>query len=207
MRVARTLQRGQLALHEGRANEAARLLAAALAESSALDTLGLDAGVRVLGAVAWLRCGDRVAAWQALSPLVEQARLSGEIGGLMIAGAPALAELANAAWDDATTLSLKPLHEALRLSRALRADATALAVGSEVEGVESAARGGPRLPQALSPREAEVLESIAAGHSNKLIARAFDLSPHTVKRHVANILDKLGVESRGQASALWHERR
>ena len=39
---------------------------------------------------------------------------------------------------------------------------------------------------------------MAAGDSNKLIARAFDLSPHTVKRHVANILDKLGVQTRGQ---------
>ena len=38
-----------------------------------------------------------------------------------------------------------------------------------------------------------MLARMAAGDSNKLIARAFDLSPHTVKRHVANILDKLGV--------------
>jgi len=31
------------------------------------------------------------------------------------------------------------------------------------------------------------------------------LSPHTVKRHVANILGKLGVETRGQAAAHWRE--
>lgn len=55
----------------------------------------------------------------------------------------------------------------------------------------------------LSSRELEVLERIAAGDSNKLIARAFDLSPHTVKRHVANVLDKLAVSSRGQAAA-WY---
>jgi ATP/maltotriose-dependent transcriptional regulator MalT len=48
---------------------------------------------------------------------------------------------------------------------------------------------------------------IAAGDSNKLIARAFDLSPHTVKRHVANILDKLAVQSRGQAAAWYLARR
>jgi LuxR family maltose regulon positive regulatory protein len=42
---------------------------------------------------------------------------------------------------------------------------------------------------------------MAVGDSNKLIARRFDLSPHTVKRHVANILDKLGVDTRGQAAA------
>jgi LuxR family maltose regulon positive regulatory protein len=203
MRVARNLQRGQLALHEGRTSEAARLLAAALAESSTLDTLGLDASVRVHGAIAWLRCGDPVAAWKALAPLVEQARLSGEIGGLMIAGVPALVELANTTWGDAAADALKPLHEALHRAQTLRVDTMTSAAGSE--GGESSVRGGARLSQSLSPREAEMLESIAAGHSNKLIARNFELSPHTVKRHVANILDKLGVASRGQASAWWHE--
>jgi LuxR family maltose regulon positive regulatory protein len=62
-------------------------------------------------------------------------------------------------------------------------------------------------PAGLSQREAEVLEHIAAGDSNKLIARALDLSPHTVKRHVANILDKLGVQTRGQAAAWLRSRR
>ena len=58
----------------------------------------------------------------------------------------------------------------------------------------------------LSARERDVLERLAAGDSNKLIARALDLSPHTVKRHVANILDKLGLASRGQAAA-WYLQR
>ena len=55
----------------------------------------------------------------------------------------------------------------------------------------------------LSSREREVLRLIAAGDSNKMIARRLDLSPHTVKRHVANILDKLNLRSRGQAAAWW----
>ena len=53
----------------------------------------------------------------------------------------------------------------------------------------------------LSERECDVLRLIAAGHSNKMIARALGVSPHTVKRHVANILDKLGARSRSQAAA------
>lgn len=57
----------------------------------------------------------------------------------------------------------------------------------------------------LTEREREVLSRMAVGDSNKLIARRFDLSPHTVKRHVANILDKLGVDTRGQAAARWRE--
>ena len=60
---------------------------------------------------------------------------------------------------------------------------------------------------ALSEREREVLARMAAGESNKLIARAFGLSPHTVKRHVANILGKLAVDTRGQAAARWHAHR
>jgi LuxR family maltose regulon positive regulatory protein len=52
-----------------------------------------------------------------------------------------------------------------------------------------------------------VLQCIAAGDSNKQIARALDLSPHTVKRHVANILAKLDLSSRGQAAAWWHDRK
>ena len=59
----------------------------------------------------------------------------------------------------------------------------------------------------LSAREEQVLQCIAAGDSNKRIARALGLSLHTVKRHVANILDKLGAGSRGQAAAWWQARR
>jgi len=50
-----------------------------------------------------------------------------------------------------------------------------------------------------------VLALLAAGDSNKIIARQLGLSPHTVKRHVANILGKLGVQSRGQAAARFHK--
>ena len=42
----------------------------------------------------------------------------------------------------------------------------------------------------LSACEREVLERIAAGGSNKLIARWLDISPLTVKRHAADIHDK-----------------
>ncbi|MEP6505576.1 MAG: helix-turn-helix transcriptional regulator [Betaproteobacteria bacterium] len=57
---------------------------------------------------------------------------------------------------------------------------------------------------ALSARETEVMECVAAGDSNKAIARALDLSVHTIKRHVANILDKFDARSRGEAAARWH---
>lgn len=42
---------------------------------------------------------------------------------------------------------------------------------------------------------------MAAGDSKRHIAPAFGPSPHTLKRHVANIRDKPGLTSRGQAAA------
>jgi DNA-binding NarL/FixJ family response regulator len=54
----------------------------------------------------------------------------------------------------------------------------------------------------LSGREAEVLRLVAAGLSNREIAGSLFLSEHTVHRHVANILNKLGQSSRAGAAAL-----
>ncbi|WP_447752933.1 response regulator transcription factor [Sphingopyxis fribergensis] len=51
----------------------------------------------------------------------------------------------------------------------------------------------------LSVRECEVLEMLAAGHANKVIARQLDISPNTVKTHVARVYEKLAVASRTQA--------
>ena len=54
----------------------------------------------------------------------------------------------------------------------------------------------------LTPREREVLDLIANGLNNKLIARELDLSEGTVKVHVKHLLKKLGLRSRLEA-ALW----
>jgi pimeloyl-ACP methyl ester carboxylesterase/DNA-binding CsgD family transcriptional regulator len=53
----------------------------------------------------------------------------------------------------------------------------------------------------LSPRETEVLRLVAAGLSNREIASSLVLSEHTVHRHVANVLRKLGQSSRAAAAA------
>lgn len=51
----------------------------------------------------------------------------------------------------------------------------------------------------ISARECEVLDMLAAGHANKVIARRLDISPNTVKTHVARLYEKLEVASRTQA--------
>jgi DNA-binding CsgD family transcriptional regulator len=57
----------------------------------------------------------------------------------------------------------------------------------------------------LTPREGEVVKWIAAGKRNDEIAAIFNRSPRTVQKHVQNILDKLGVETRTAACTWWHE--
>lgn len=51
----------------------------------------------------------------------------------------------------------------------------------------------------LSPRELQVLELIARGNTNKVIAQNLDISNQTVKNHVSSILRKLAVNGRMQA--------
>lgn len=56
----------------------------------------------------------------------------------------------------------------------------------------------------LTPREAEVLRLVAAGHSNREIADALFISVPTVKRHISTILGKLDLPSRPAAVAFAH---
>lgn len=51
----------------------------------------------------------------------------------------------------------------------------------------------------LTPREHEVLELLAEGLSNKLIALRLDISEHTAKFHVNSILDKMEADTRTDA--------
>ena len=87
------------------------------------------------------------------------------------------------------------LHEALR-----RASLTRVSLGPE--GEQSA------LLAHLTAREREVLALLARGLDNRAIATRLQLSAHTARTHVGNILRKLGVHSRADAAriALSEER-
>ena len=180
--------RGQRAWLAGDHDTALRLWQRALDDEASIDRLGHAIETRLYLAAGLHGAGRAAAAAAVLKPVFERIAAGAGIGAVLIAR-PALQRLATADWrgalDAAAVAQLRRWQLLAQGETQLPASAEALQVGG------------------LSARELEVLGRIAAGDSNKLIARAFDLSPHTVKRHVANILDKLGLASRGQAAA-WY---
>lgn len=67
------------------------------------------------------------------------------------------------------------------------------------------AEQGTRRPGVLTVRELEVLRLVAAAKTNREIADALTISPHTVGRHLQNIFMKLGLSSRAGATAYAYE--
>ncbi len=57
----------------------------------------------------------------------------------------------------------------------------------------------PKLPHGLTRRELEVLQALAAGHSNRAIASRLRIRDKTVRNHLSNIYTKLAVKGRAQA--------
>ncbi|MFL6178332.1 MAG: AAA family ATPase [Actinomycetes bacterium] len=81
-------------------------------------------------------------------------------------------------------------------------DAAARRLGIELSSRDSRLDTSPF---GLTSRELEVLKRVAAGRTNKQIATELYISPKTASVHVSNILAKLGVAGRGEASALAHQ--
>ena len=91
-----------------------------------------------------------------------------------------------------------------RLGAAVRAVALGLLV-LDAGAAEWLLRARPPLDppiEALTARELEVLQLLAEGLSNKLVAARLAISEHTAKFHVNSILGKLGAQSRAEAVAL-----
>jgi DNA-binding CsgD family transcriptional regulator len=84
--------------------------------------------------------------------------------------------------------------------RAARSALERLGAAPDLARLDVIERGetSPR-PQVLTSRELQVLRLVAAGKTNKSIARELSLSERTVDRHISNILTKLSVPSRTAA--------
>ena len=81
----------------------------------------------------------------------------------------------------------------------------ALQMLSKAVTPEAASSTSAGLPSELSPREAEILRHTVAGWDAKRIAATLDLSVLTVRKHMANIYEKLHIHSKAQVIALAHE--
>jgi predicted ATPase/DNA-binding CsgD family transcriptional regulator len=101
-----------------------------------------------------------------------------------------------------STLGEQRVLEAQARGRSLHPQQTDLLVERLLAGDEAAAPADG----VLSPREREVVRFLAAGMTNAEIASQLVLSEHTVHRHVANILVKLGARSRAAAAVTAAER-
>src|SRR5262245_32065569 len=65
----------------------------------------------------------------------------------------------------------------------------------------AARRSTSQWPGGLTPREREVLRLVARGQTNREIARTLWISPNTVRSHLENVFEKLGVTNRVAAVA------
>ncbi|HNS28362.1 MAG TPA: LuxR C-terminal-related transcriptional regulator, partial [Steroidobacteraceae bacterium] len=185
--MAADVVRGQAALIERDWSRAIDAFELAVAAHPRMRMAMAVADPRIGLARALLGAGRRDAAWQALAPVIDECQADDAIGPLLLEPAAHVVAVLELVPD---TLRRKPQLAAL-LARL--AEWYAHDEGEELRG-----------PLAeLSERELEVLACVAAGASNKHIARELSLSLHTVKRHIANILAKLDCASRGEAADLY----
>jgi ATP/maltotriose-dependent transcriptional regulator MalT len=83
----------------------------------------------------------------------------------------------------------------------LRGYETSLALRQEIKQTLAATRTDPEMERRLTRRERQVLDLVAMGHSNAVIAHRLAISAETVRKHLENIYLKLDVNSRTEALA------
>lgn len=194
--------RGQAALLAGALDAAQDALASAVAQHARYPAPAFYADPRVALAGVHLRRHDTARAWAAAVPVLQEIARDGTPGRLLLEPAAlvdSLLALCPAKAPQAAQVA--GLQQTLAAWRSAAAHATAHPTADTPPRAAPAPLGPSRLP--LTEREREVLELVAQGLSNKLLARQLSLSAHTVKRHLANILDKLDCDNRVQAAALW----
>jgi len=174
--VARALFRGLIDDDEQELRQAIKLQ-----NRIHIDYFAGDA--RVALAALQLRNGHPDEAVKTFSPVLARHERYGTPGAVAWEGAPARALLQLA--------RERNVHAAFA-TRVLQV------MGEESEEPSIVVPGG----EALTSREVEVLRLVADGASNAAIATRLGISVHTVKRHVANVLQKLGASSRAEAGAV-----
>jgi LuxR family maltose regulon positive regulatory protein len=183
--VARAAFHGLICMAEGDEGEAERSFreAVELQERVRIDYFGGNARVQL--AALLLRQGNESEAMAVFAPLLEEHERNRTPGALVLEGG-AVRPLLRLARER----SLRPTFA----GQVLRA----MGEAPDPEQTTIVTPGG----EPLTAREVEVLRLIAEGASNAAVAEKLVISVHTVKRHVANVLQKLGASSRAEAGAM-----
>jgi DNA-binding CsgD family transcriptional regulator len=172
--------------------------------------LGIARGIEALAALALVRGDDSAAvrldaAGARLREVVGQprpARRDERLDNLLASARHRLGPTAAVIAAEGRRLSV---HEAVSYALASLHSASADAPPAAAD-VGTAGRSAPVTPSVLTARELQIAHLIARGLSNRAIAEELVISPATAARHVANILAKLGLNSRAQVAA-WVSQR
>lgn len=190
-----------------------------------LESMFARSEVRVVGAAA---CGEeavRLARQHRPDVVLLDVRLGDEDGleaiTPLLAAAPGARVVILSAFDNPTYVARAAAAGAHDyLSKSIGRTALIEAVNAAARGALPASGGALRRVSAsiasrelppgadvsLTPRETQVLRSLAMGLSNREIAATFGISVETVKEHVQNLLRKTALGDRTQA-AVWAIRR
>lgn len=98
--------------------------------------------------------------------------------------------------DSATQLLLKSIHTVMAGEYWVGREAVSNLVQYLRTQMQASNEESRQKKFGLTPRELEIVSAVVAGYSNKEIAEYFKISEDTVKHHLSNIFDKLGVSTR-----------
>jgi two-component system, NarL family, nitrate/nitrite response regulator NarL len=98
--------------------------------------------------------------------------------------------------DSATQLLLKAIHTVMAGEYWVGREAVSNLVQYLRTLVQASGDDARQRKFGLTPREVEIVSAVVAGFANKEIAEYFKISEDTVKHHLSNIFDKLGVSTR-----------
>jgi DNA-binding NarL/FixJ family response regulator len=98
--------------------------------------------------------------------------------------------------DSATQLLLKAIHTVMAGEYWVGHEAVSNLVQYLRAQIQSTTEAARQKKFGLTPRELEIISAVVAGFANKEIAEYFKISEDTVKHHLSNIFDKLGVSTR-----------
>jgi len=98
--------------------------------------------------------------------------------------------------DSATQILLKAIHAVMNGEYWVGRESVSNLVQYLRSLIDSSSAASRQKRYGLTPRELEIISAVVAGYANKEIAEHFKISEDTVKHHLSNIFDKLGVSTR-----------